>query len=66
MWLVVVRIGEASNPGPNHTLDDPEAFEDVEYVVMEQDAAAAVVQQESPMPPGDNTKVGPPPPADVH
>lgn len=58
VWMMVFRAGEASI----HSLDDPEAFDDFEDVAMEHAASAAEVQQETPLPPGDNTKVGPPPP----
>ena len=65
VWMMVFRVGEASNLGPVHS-DDPEAFDDFEDVAMEHAASAVEVQQETPLPPGDNTKVGPPLPADVH
>ena len=74
LWITVFRIGEAANPGPFHSLDDPEEFADMDVDLEAELAAEAAAEQaasggqhEPPQPPGDNTKVGPPPrPADVH
>ena len=68
VWMLVIRIGEAANPGPGG-LDDPEDFADFDVDLEAELAAEAAAEratnsreQEPPQPPGDNTKVGPLPP----